>query len=458
MVRSRRNLILFSLGAVLALGGALATMRGLGWLVELPWQRYLPGTRPPIRLGLLHSQTGSLAISEASVLEAELLAIEETNAEGGIDGRRIVPVVADCRSDPTEFALAAGRLLDREGVVALFGGWTSECRKAMIPVVEERSGLLFFPGNYEGLEQSRRVIYTGGSANQTVLPAIRWAYDLLKARRFFIVGLEEIWSRSCAEMAKDAIRAAGAEVIGESYSAPGRPAVEAAVDAIRQSKPDVVLNFLFGPANGDFYQAFRRAGLTAEATPTIAFGFSEDEARRFVLADLVGHHAGWNYFQSLDRAENLDFTRKFRARYGETRTIGDSMVAAYNAVRIWAQTAREVDAVDAEAVLNSLDRQSLDAPDGIVTIDSETRVAWRPCHVGRLRSEGQFEIIYSIPRPVRPVLYLATRPVDRWRAFQTDLQSRWGGRWSQESSTGVVSPSPVRPPSGPPPTTSPPSG
>lgn len=434
MDHRRRRLIALSAGAALTVVGVVATLIAVGWLGEPLLRRYWPGSRPPVRVGLLHSQTGYLAISEASVLEAELLAIEEINAEGGIDGRRVDPVVADCRSDPAEFATGAGRLLEKDRVAVLFGGWTSECRKAMVPVVEEHAGLLFFPGNFEGFERSRRVVYAGGSANQTVLPAIRWAYDSLKARRYFVVGLEEVWSRSCGEIAKDAVRAAGAEVVGEDFSPTARPAIDATVEAIRRARPDVVVNFLYGPANGEFYRAYRRAGLTPEATPTIAFGFSEDEARRFVLADVAGHHAAWNYFQSLDRPENREFVRRFRDRHGETRTVGDAMVAAYNSVRLWAETAREVDSVEVEAVLNNLDRQSLDAPDGIITVDTESRVAWRPCHVGRLRPEGQFEIVFSITRSIRPVVFPGTRTIDQWRAFQEGLRARWGGRWSIDTS------------------------
>lgn len=440
MDRHRRNIDAFVFVAKLAVGImvglVLAAVAGMGWKTSLG--RYLPGGRPPIRVGLLHSQTGGLEISEGSVLEAELLAIEEVNTEGGIDGRRIEPVVVDGRSDPAGFAAAASQLLQAEKVVTVFGGWTSSCRKAMIPAVEDQSGLLFFPGNYEGFERSSRVIYAGGSANQTVLPAVRWGFEALRARRFFIVGLEEVWSRSCAEGAKDAIRAAGAEVVGELFATPNGPAVAPMIEAIRQAKPDVVLNFLYGEANGTFYQAFHRAGLTAEATPTIAFGFSEDEARSFVLADVAGHYAAWNYFQSTKRPENLAFIRRFRARYGETRTISDAMVAAYNAVRIWAGTAREVESVDPDAILSNVDRQSLDAPDGIISIDSETRVAWRPCHVGRLRPDGQFEIVSSIPRPIRPVSFLGTRTVDQWRAFQEGLHERWGGRWSLDGVPPVV--------------------
>ena len=392
---------------------------------------------PPVRLGLLHSQSGYLAISEKSLLDAEILAIDEINAAGGIGGRRIVWSAPDCRSDPGTFATQARQLIEKEGTDALFGAWTSDCRKAVLPVVEERSSLLFFPGNFEGVERSSRVVYAGGAANQSVLPAVRWAFESLKARRFFVVGVEEIWSRTSAEIAKDAVRCAGAEVAGEHYLAAASADVDATIEAIRQAKPDVVLNFLFGDSNPTFYTAFKKAGFTADSVPIVAFGFSEDESRRFRPAEIVGHYAAWNYFQSIDRSENQEFIRKFRARYGDGRVVGDAMVAAYNSVHFWAQSAREMGATDASAVIAGLDRQSMDAPDGIVTIDPPTRSVWRPFHVARLRPDGQqFEVIWSISRPIRPVTFVGTRTSEEWRSFQAGLQARWGGGWA----AGVATP------------------
>lgn len=417
----------FALGAAL-LGAVVAYIAG--WRVPSV-VTLLRSAGPPIRLGLLHSQTGFLAISEKSLLDAEILAIDEINAAGGIDGRRLAWSAPDCRSDPGTFAAQAGQLIEKEGAAALFGTWTSECRKAVLPVVEGRSHLLFFPGNFEGIERSPRVVYTGGAANQSVLPAVRWAFDSLKARRFFVIGVEEVWSRTSAEMAKDAIKCAGAEVVGEHYLGVPSAGVDEGVEAIRRAKPDVVLNFLFGDANPTFYAAFLKAGFAADALPVVAFGFSEDESRLFRPGDVIGHYAAWNYFQSIPRLESREFVRRFRAKYGEGRMVGDAMVAAYNGVHFWAQAAREAGTADASAVIAALDRQSLDAPDGIITVDSATRAAWRPFHVARLRPDGlQFEVVWSIPRSIRPVTFVGTRSAEEWRAFQAGLRDRWGGGWA----------------------------
>ena len=174
----------------------------------------------------------------------------------------------------------------------------------------------------------------------------------------------------------------------------------------------------------------------------VAFNVSEDELRRFPPGDMAGHYAAWSYFQSLDRPENREFVRRFKARYGEDRVVSDSMVAAYNGVMIWAQAAEEAGTGDPKAVLEQLDRQSLDAPEGIVTIDPDSRVAWRPFYLGKARADGQFDVVWSITKPIHPVTYVATRSRAQWHALLEELKARWGGRWS---SSEPIHPNPTPP-------------
>jgi urea transport system substrate-binding protein len=406
--------------SALALGLASSS-----WIATL-----IAETQPPIVVGLIHSQTGPLAISERSLLDAEVLAVEEINARNLIPGRLVKVEKADGRSDPAAFADQARRMIEDRKADVIVGGLTAECRKAMLAVVEARDGLLLFPANFEGIERSNHVIYVGGSANQVVVPAVRWCFDGLKAKRFFVIGSEEISSRCSAEIAKDAIKASKGELLGESYQPLTGGDPSAMIDAIRQAKPEVVLNFLVGDSNVSFYASLKRTGLTSEKLPVVSFAIAEDELRRFPSGDLAGHYSGWSYFQSLDRKENVDFVRKFKARYGEDRVVSDSMVAAYNALMIWSQAAKEAGTGEAKVVLQHFDRQSLDAPEGIVTIDPESRIAWRPFHVGKARVDGQFDVVWSINKPVHPETYVATRTKFQWEALLNELKTRWGGRWS----------------------------
>lgn len=427
----------------LLIGFVLATvLAGADWVVAqirgsrpiLSISDLIAERRPPIMVGLIHSQTGPMAISEKSLLDAEVLALEEINARGGIAGRQVKWEIADGRSDASTFASQARRLIEKDKVDVLVGGWTAECRKAMLSVVEERKNLLIFPTNFEGIEVSRHIIYAGGSANQVIMPAIRWFFDERHAKKFFVIGTEEVSSRCMSELAKDAVKASGCQVVGETYLPLAGGDTQAIIEAIQAAKPDVVLNFLVGDSNLSFFAALKRAGLTPEKLPVLAYNIAEDELRRFPSGDVTGHYAAWSYFQSLDRPENLEFVRKFQARFGQDRVISDSMVAAYNGLMIWSQAAYEVGTGDPKAVLEQLDRQSIDAPEGVVTIDPDSRAAWRPCYIGKVRSDGQFDVVWSITKPIHPVTYVGTRTKAQWLALLEDLKARWGGRWSSSGS------------------------
>jgi urea transport system substrate-binding protein len=437
--------VLVGLG-VLAVGAMIAYVSALALGFASPaWMgTLLAETRPPIMVGLIHSQTGPLAISEQSLIDAEVMALEEINARGGVAGRLVKWKVADGRSDLATFVSQARRLIEQDKVDVLVGGWTAECRKGMLAVVEEKDSLLIFPSNFEGIEKSPHIIYSGGSANQVIMPAVRWCVDSLKAKKFFVIGTEEVWSRCVAELAKDAVKASSGETVGESYWPLAGVDAPAAVEAIRSAGPDVVLNVLVGDSNLAFYSAFRKAGFAPDKLPVMGFNIAEDELRRFPPGDVTGHYAAWSYFQSLDRPENLEFVRRFKARYSEDRVISDAMVAAYNGLMIWAQAAEEAGTGDPKLVLERFDRQSFDAAEGIVTIDPESRVAWRPFFVGKARADGQFDVVWSITKPNSPVPYVATRSKAQWHALLDELKARWHGRWSSSEPTHPKSTPPVR--------------
>jgi urea transport system substrate-binding protein len=435
---------------LLGVFGLLVALAAVDWVVSeiggsrpiIPVRRWIEEARPPIVVGLIHSRTGPLAISEKSLLDAEVLALEEIKARGGIAGRQVTWEIADGRSDPAIFASQALRLIEKSHAQVIVGGWTAECRKAMLDVVEKKESLLIFPANFEGIERSSHAIYSGGSANQVVLPAVRWCFDALKARRYFVVGTEEVWSRVASEMAKDGVKAAGGELAGESYLPLVGGDAEALVEAIRAAKPDVVLNALVGESNLPFYAAFHGAGLTPDKLPVVAFAVAEDELRRFPPGDMTGHYSAFSYYQGLDRPESVEFIRKFKAIHGEARVISDSMVAAYDGLMIWAQAAEEAGTGDPKAVMSRFDRQSFDAPEGIVTIDPESRVTWRPFCLGKARSDGQFDLAWSIGKPIQPVTFVATRSRAQWQGLLDELKGRWGGRWS---SSEPAHPDPTRP-------------
>jgi len=418
--RLRRWLLVAGVAAALALGWLLVE-----WLVI---------DRRPIVVGLLHSQTGPMAISERSMIDAEVLALEEINAAGGLLGRRVRWVVADGGSDGPTFARQAEALIRDHGVSVIFGCWTSASRKSVLPVVEKADHLLVYPMAYEGMEQSPNVVYTGAAPNQQITPAVQWCHDTLDARRFFLVGSDYIWPHCVNAIATDQIRGFGAEVVGETYVPFGSLDLDEVVRRIVAAKPDVILSAVVGDSAAALARALRAADVRPERTPLVTFSMAEDELRGSVAEDMAGHYAAWCYFQSLDREKNRGFVRRFKARYGGDRVTSDVIATAYSSVQFWAQAVREAGTDQVRQVRNALRHQSLDAAEGIIAIDPETRHAWRPVFIGRIRPDGQFDIVWPTSgadraAAVRPVPFPLSRSRSEWERFVADLQQSWGGRW-----------------------------
>ena len=398
----------------------------IGWLLL---DRLLVNRRP-IVVGLLHSQTGAMAVSERSMIDAELLAIEEINRQGGLLGRPVKAVVADGESKWPTFAQRAEELIREHRVNVIFGCWTSASRKSVLPVVEAHDHLLVYPMAYEGLEQSPNIIYTGAAPNQQITPAVQWCHDTLRARRFFLVGSDYIWPHCVNAIITDQLKGLDAELVGESYLDFGSTDVDELVARIAAAKPDVILSTVVGDSAIPFARAVRAAGMMPETTPIVTFAVGENELRQ-QAADMAGNYASWNYFQSIDRSENLAFVRAFKARYGVDRTTSDTVVAAYDSVMLWAQAVREAETADVRPVRNAMRHQSMNAPEGIIAVDPETQHTWRPVFIGQIRSDGQFDIRWQSRTAVRPVPFPISRSRPEWEAFVSDLQRSWGGQWGK---------------------------
>jgi len=406
--------------------GACAAAIGLGWLL-VEWCIL---DRRPIVVGLLHSQTGSMAVSELSMIDAEIMALEEINAAGGLLGRPVRWVVADGGSDGPTFAREAERLIRDVGVSVIFGCWTSASRKSVLPVVEAHDHLLLYPMAYEGLEQSPNIVYTGAAPNQQITPAVQWCHDTLGARRFFLVGSDYIWPHCVNAIATDQIKGFGADVVGEAYVPFGSREVADVVRRIVAAAPDVILSSVAGDSGVAFARGLREAGVRPEKIPVVTFSMAEDEVRDLPAGDMLGNYAAWCYFQSLERPENLAFVRKFKARYGADRTTSDVIAAAYNSVHLWAQAVREAGTADLRQVRTALRHQSRNAPEGIIAVDPETQHTWRPVFIGKIRADGQFDVVWSSRTAVRPVPFPISRSRSEWETFVADLYRGWGGRWS----------------------------
>jgi urea transport system substrate-binding protein len=383
----------------------------------------------PIRVGILHSQSGPMAISERSMVEAELLAIEEINARGGLLGRRLEAVIADGASDWPTFAREAERLITQEKVDIIFGCWTSASRKTVLPVIERNAHLLVYPMAYEGLEQSPNVVYTGAAPNQQVIPALKWSIDNL-GPRVFLVGSDYIWPHTINAIMSDVLPALGATLVGEQYIFFGSANVQKTVAAIVQAQPDVIISSVVGESNIAFYKALREAGLTPDKVPVVSFSVAEDELRTLSRTDLAGQYLAWNYFQSVQSAENATFIETFRQRYGADRVTSDVIETSYFSVHLWATAVAEAGSVELDVVREAMLGQSFNAPEGIVSVDPATRHTWRSFSMGKVREDGQIDVVWTAAKPIRPVPYPTSRSRRDWETFLVNLQAGWGGAWA----------------------------
>lgn len=381
----------------------------------------------PILVGVLHSQTGPIAVSEQAMIDAERLAFEEINAAGGLLGRPIKWIIADGASDWPTFAREADRLISEEDVTVLFGCWTSASRKSVLPVLEKSDHLLIYPMAYEGLEACPNVIYTGAAPNQQITPAVQWCQSALNARSFFLLGSDYIWPHCVNAIISDQLMGLGVEKVAERYVPFGSTDLASYVQEIVETQPDVILCSVVGDSAIAFFRELREAGISPDDIPVIAFAIAEDELLSTNHADMVGHYAAWNYFQSIDTEENRRFVSAFKTRYGADRVTSDVIAAAYNSVYLWANAVRESGNTDVQQVRNALRQQSLNAPEGIIAVDPSTQHTWRPVYIGRIKEDAQFDIVWSSNGSVRPVPYPITRSKTAWSTFVNDLHRRWGG-------------------------------
>jgi urea transport system substrate-binding protein len=393
-----------------------------------------PGEPEPITVGVLHSQTGTMAVSESPVVDATLLAIDEVNHAGGVHGRPLKAVVADGKSDPEEFAREAERLLTEEKVAVIFGCWTSASRKAVRAVVERNSGLLFYPVQYEGLEHSPRVVYLGPAPNQQLLPAIDYLTGAKGKKKLFLVGSDYVFPRAAHEIIKDEVRARekdGVRVVGEAFIPLGSADVAEAVRRIKAAAPDAIVNTINGGTNVAFFRELRAAGVTAEAVPTLSVSIAEGEVEGLNPAALAGDYLAAAYFQTVDRPQNREFVRKFRDRFGAERVVSDPVAAAYTGVHIWAESAAAAGSPEPEAVLAAARGRQFEGPRARVTIDPATQHLWLPVRIGRIRPDGQVSLLPEAgsESPIKPVPFPPSRTATQWEQYLRGLQFGWNGKW-----------------------------
>lgn len=361
-------------------------------------------TDTEVTVGILHSVTGTMAISETGSVQAEKLAIEQINAMGGVLGRKIKFIQEDGASDWPTFAEKAKKLLVNDKCASVFGCWTSASRKAVLPVFEQYNGMLYYPTFYEGLEQSKNVIYTGQEATQQIIAGLDWVNKTKNAKTFYLLGSDYIWPRTSNKIARKHIEKhlKGCKVVGEEYFPLGHTQFNSVINKIKLTKPDVIYAIIVGGSNVAFYKQLKAAGIDLSKQTLLTISVTEDEIDGIGGENIAGAFACMKYFQSLDNPNNKAFVAAFKKMWGEKTVIGDVTQAAYLGPWLWKATVEKAGSFDIDKVAAaSPDVEFKGAPEGYVKIHPNHHL-WSKTRVGKAKTDGQFELIFETADLVEP--------------------------------------------------------
>ncbi|AKR42747.1 urea ABC transporter substrate-binding protein [Methylophilus sp. TWE2] len=390
----------FMKGALVGAMMAAGLISGHAFAADYPTAKVnttgLAVTDSTVKVGILHSATGTMAISETGSIQAEKLAIEQINAMGGILGRKIEVIQEDGASDWPTFAEKAKKLLEKDKVAAVMGCWTSASRKAALPVFEKDNGLLFYPTFYEGLEQSKNVFYTGQEATQQILAGLDWIAKEKKAKTFYLIGSDYIWPRTSMKIARKHIEQhLHGTVVGEEYIALGDTQFGSVINKIKLKKPDVIYAAVVGGSNVAWFKQLNAAGLNSSKQTMLTISVTEDEVLGIGGENLAGFYSAMKYFQSQDNPENKKFVEAFKKRWGKDAVIGDVTQAAYLGPWLYKAAVERAGSFDVDKVQAALPGYTFkDAPEGPVTVEANHHLTTK-LRIGQWGKDGQAKVVYT---------------------------------------------------------------
>jgi urea transport system substrate-binding protein len=406
----------------LLLAGALA-----GWSVALP-----AAAQETIKIGVLHSLSGTMAISETTLKDTVLMMVDDINKKGGLLGKKVEAVVVDPASNWPLFAEKARELIQKDKVAAVFGCWTSVSRKSVLPVFEELNGLLFYPVQYEGEESSRNIFYTGAAPNQQAIPAVEYlmSKDGGEVKRWVLAGTDYVYPRTTNKILEAFLLSKGVakEDIMINYTPFGHSDWQTIVGDIKKfasaGKKTAVVSTINGDANVPFYKELANAGIKAKDIPVVAFSVGEEELAGIDTRNLVGHLAAWNYFQSVKGATNEAFIKQWQIFIkNPKRVTNDPMEATYIGFKMWAQAVMQAGTTDVNAVRQALYGQVVEAPSGVKSVMNTNHHLSKPVMIGEIQPDGQFDIVWQTKGPIK---------ADAWSKFipeSAKLTADWTYPW-----------------------------
>ncbi|HEY4986780.1 MAG TPA: transporter substrate-binding domain-containing protein [Bradyrhizobium sp.] len=376
------------------------------------------------RVGVLFSRSGLMAVTETEHFLGTALAIQEINQGGGVLGREVEVVAYDPGSDPEKYRKLADRLLTEDGISVIFGCSTSAARKAVLPAIERRNGLLWYPSLYEGFEYSPNVIYTGASPNQNSFPLAEYLIRTY-GKRIFLVGSDYVYPRESNRIMRDLVISHGGEIVGEVYVAMEAPDadLQAVLAKVKQQEPDVLFSTVVGRTAQSFYRLYREAGFEPGAMPIASLTMAEGEVREIGVELCEGHITAATYFGSVERDANKRFVADFHRAFGADRPISMWSAGAYAQVRLFALALESAGTLDTQRLVDAALGLSYEAPEGSIQIDPENNHTWLTPRIGRLRKDGVFDIVWEAKAAVKPDPYLAVTPLGaRWISDEPDLR------------------------------------
>jgi urea transport system substrate-binding protein len=385
-----------------------------------------------IKVGVLHSLSGTMAISETTLKDTVLMMVDDINKKGGLLGKKVEAVVVDPASNWPLFAEKARELISKEKVAVVFGCWTSVSRKSVLPVFEELNGLLFYPVQYEGEESSRNVFYTGAAPNQQAIPAVEYLMSKEggEAKRWVLAGTDYVYPRTTNKILEAFLKSKGVpqEDIMINYTPFGHSDWQTIVADIKKfasaGKKTAVVSTINGDANVPFYKELANAGIKAKDIPVVAFSVGEEELAGIDTKNLVGHLAAWNYFQSVKSPENDRFISQWRSFIkNDKRVTNDPMEATYIGFKMWTQAVQQAGTTDIDAVRQAMYGQKMKAPGGFESVMNTNHHLSKPVLIGEIQATGQFDIVWQTKGPIK---------ADAWSKFipeSAKLTADWTFPW-----------------------------
>ena len=397
-----------------------AGLAGLGLVADrlagTELQSAIAASPKTIRVGILHSLSGTMAIAEKSAVDAEMMAIDQINQAGGVLGQQIQVILEDGASDWPSFSEKAKKLIEIDRVATIFGGWTSASRKSMQTALEENNMLLWYPSAYEGIECSPNIFYAGAVPNQQVEPSVKWLLNN-KSRNFYLIGSDYVYPRTINRIIKNRPAVWGGRVVGEDYIPLGNLDVGESIGTIQQVLPQggVIYNSLNGDTNVAFFKLLWDMGLRSDKYPVMSVNIAEEEVLAIDPKYLAGHYLTQSYFQTVKTTANRKFVAAFKAKYGDRRVTSDTVANAYTMVYLWKQAVEKAgDAYSIDKVRQAAIGQTFDAPEGKVTIDASQHL-WKTARIGQVQADGTVTIVYESAKPIQP---------QPWNAAIADVRGR----------------------------------